>query len=127
MIDRQTVRSVREDLDHALREIGERHGLNLRTGSATFTAVKFTMKIEASVVDTDGVDLAAQREFKVNAFRYGLPDDAFGKEFTGWDGIRYRVVGLKPRRRKFPISAVRVSDGRAFKFPVSTVSSILEG
>ena len=48
---------------------------------------------------------------------YGLPKDAFGKVFTS-RGTAFRVTGINTRRPKFPVSAVRVSDERGFKFKI---------
>jgi hypothetical protein len=36
-------------------------------------------------------------------------------------GTTYEITGLKATRRKYPISADRLSDGKSFKFPVDVI------
>ena len=50
----------------------------------------------------------------------GFPTNWYGMVFNS-KGVDYKVTGANMRGRKYPIKAVRVSDGAAFKFPISTV------
>ena len=54
------------------------------------------------------------------ATSYGFKLDDLGREFTS-RGVRYKITGIEPSRPKYPISAERVHDKRAFKFGASTV------
>jgi hypothetical protein len=80
-------------------------------------------KVEFGQVDaTTGIVASPEREdFTKMATMYGLTPDDLDAKFTH-RGTTYKITGLKTRRPKFPISVVRVSDNKGFKFPDSVVA-----
>lgn len=73
----------------------------------------------------DGSILDPERMlFEALAEEFGLLPGDFGREFsTGRE--RFRVVGIDPRRPTYPISAVRVPDGKGYKFTAENVALLL--
>jgi len=63
-------------------------------------------------------------EWERTATLFGLPKDAFGKTFKS-GGTEYRITAISTRRPRYPVSAVRVSDDKAFKFGEDTVKRAL--
>jgi hypothetical protein len=64
--------------------------------------------------------------FAVAAEHLGLKASDFEREFRV-EGDLYKITGIDPRRPKYPISAQRVSDGRACKLPIEDVVKLLKG
>ena len=62
----------------------------------------------APPADTTARDKA---QWKRHASMYGLPVDAFGSVFQV-GGVEYRITGIASRRPKYPVSALRVRDGK---------------
>jgi len=115
--DRPTIKRLRSEIDDALLELSEKYGIEIKTGSASFSNTNVTFKLELATVGSDGeVNTKEMDDFRHNAWRFGLSEDDLGKEFTH-RGNRYRVVGMKPRSPKYPIIAERIGDGARFKFP----------
>jgi hypothetical protein len=73
----------------------------------------------------DGSTLDAKRmRFEALAEAYGLSPEDFGREFsTGRE--RFCIVGIDPRRPKYPILATRVPDGKGYKFTAKNVALLL--
>jgi hypothetical protein len=120
-IDRKFLRNFNRDALEALEKVAAAHGVSIKPGSGRFTDSNATVKFEISVITASGEVLTPEAQaFKANAERYGLHPGDLGGTFYS-NGEQYRIVGLKPRRPKFPISVERVKDGRAFKMTESTV------
>ena len=123
--DRATVRETRDKLQAALAQVAEELGCRIEVGNASFSGSQCTFKVECAVVGEDG--MAQTREttdFKARAALYGLSPADLGEVFTN-GGDQFRVAGLKPKSRKYPIVAVRVKDGKAYKFPADMVKLAL--
>jgi len=112
-------------LQAALDTVAAELGYQIQVGNASFSGSQCTFKVECAVVGEDG--MAQTREatdFKARAALYGLSPDDLGKVFTN-GGERFRVTGLKPKSRKYPIVAVRVKDDKGYKFPADMVKLAL--
>lgn len=126
-IDRTTVRNLAAEVETALAEVFARHGLTAPTVGATYTPTNIKFKVETNIDATDdsGVNVQSPEAIAYNRYgkSYGIVDNALGVEFT-FAGDRFRFLGVKPTRPKFPISAAKVNDGREFKLPASAVAAI---
>lgn len=125
VFDRASVKQMREEFQAAVDAVAERHGLTAGLGNIRFSAGEFTCKI---TVETSGnavvkADLETGM-FEVNAMQVGLSPDSFGKTFTRGNNT-FRITNVKPRRRKYPVSAENVRTGGKFKFPVSATGMSL--
>jgi hypothetical protein len=82
----------------------------------SFTDTTITVKLVASLPDaaTGTIESVEARDFKANAWRWGMQPTDLGREFTH---IRdtFTIIGAKPKAGKFPILAKR-SDGKVYKF-----------
>lgn len=77
-----------------------------------------SIRIEITDI-TDGKTLE-EKNFELYASQYGLMAKHLGAKFRSGSDI-YVVTGLKTSRPKFPINAMRVRDGRKYKFTASFV------
>jgi hypothetical protein len=120
-MDRKALRSFNADAIKALEGIAAEHGLSIRPGRHSFNDANANLKFTLSDITSSGEVLTPEAEaFKLQAARFGLsPDDLYGT-FT-FQGEQFRITGLKTRRPKFPISAEKVSTGRAHKFTESSL------
>ncbi len=124
MITRQLLKILREEIDQALKTVGEKHGLEFQAGSASFSGNNFTFKLAGSMIGEDGKAVTKEVEtFKAFAKLYGLQPEDLGKEFTR-HGRRFTICGLKMSAKKYPIMATR-DDGERFKFPAEDVVRLL--
>lgn len=135
-----SVRALRAEIDAALKQVADKHGLIMGLGNARFspTEMHFTkLSIVPKVTPTvnslqtastpsatsNGVDpyqTLEIRAFISLAFQFGLKKEWLGKQFLGNGGTRYTIVGLKPSYRKYPVIAVGPQGGR-YKIPADTV------
>jgi len=125
-IDRSFLRTVRPRVDQALEALGKELGVEFNLGNASFDDKTATFKLNIAVIGEDGevVDVEAET-FKQRATLYGLSPDDLGKTFNTNNGT-FKITGLKPSRRKYPISADRVDDGKGFKFTAENVKRCLK-
>ena len=63
--------------------------------------------------------------FEALAEAFGLTAADYDRQFsTGRE--TFRIVGIDPRRPKYPISAERIPDGQGFKFTLDQVVMLLQ-
>jgi len=87
----------------------------------------FETGFRVSLPGREGEERKREKEFFAKAAEHlGLKPTDFGREFVD-RGERFRITGIDPRRPKYPISAERISDGRACKFPLDEVVKLLNG
>ena len=110
-MDRETVGPISEDA------VAERYGLTLKREAGRFSDTDFTVKFTFQCVAENGVPA----EFKRLAPLFGLTADDFGREFKTYNGT-FKITGISPRRRKYPISGTCVKTGKSYKFPATVVN-----
>jgi hypothetical protein len=114
--DKPTCRLLAEEIDRALQPVAERHGIVIQHGRGSFSPTNYTLKIECSV-RLNGETVTPEAEaFKRYAEHYGLKPEDLGK-IISHAGSQFRIVGLKPNSRRFPILAERLPDGKRFVLP----------
>jgi hypothetical protein len=95
-ISPELIDRVRKDINGALAEVGERHGLHLRAGRASYTDEAFTMTVDGCRA---GAGTKEQRCFKRMAAALGISSAALGAELT-IAGKSFVVLGMKPHSAK---------------------------
>jgi hypothetical protein len=123
-IDRQTVRQLREAIDENLKEIADEMGVEIKAGSATFSREgHVTFKVECSLIGKNGeVQTKEAIDFKTYEGRHGLPLSLLGQTFS-LGTTQYKLVGYKPRSKKFPIVAECVQTRKKYKIPLWQVQT----
>ena len=124
--DRTNLRMIREMIDQELADLGERLGVSIKAGSASFTSNNATYKLQIATISEEGEICTKEAEdFKLYCFRWGLAPDDLGREFN-FRGNTYTITGAKPRSYQYPILATRGYDGKSFKFAVDQIKSMLQ-
>lgn len=121
-LDRQTARVIQDELAAAVAPIFEKHGLAVAKGRASYDVGMFRFTVEAHATD-------AEHDPKVVAWNryadaYGLPPEALGRGLT-YNGKRYKIVGLVPTRRRFPVAARDLATGKEMLLTIDGVKLAL--
>jgi hypothetical protein len=127
--DPSTVKTVLETCREALEMVAEQHGLVLQRKYCTYAHNSMPIAFKLVVPERDeqtgtAID-PAESEFRRLASRYGLEASDFGRVFSTFCGT-YRISGVKPKARKYPILGTDTSTGKRFKFPAEQVRQGLE-
>ena len=125
--DREKIRRLRDQIANALKAIeykGDENGpISIKVGNARYTDNSVTFSLEVSTINDDGsVNTTESEDFKRSARRYGLDPQDLGRSFVH-AGSQYKIVGCKPRSRKYPI--ICECAGARFKFAPSTVKDAI--
>jgi len=127
-VDRSTVEMLLDEAEEALGQIAMRHGIVVSrkhcTYSSTEIPVAFKFVVPERTEDGEAVD-PKETEFRKYARRFGLEPDDYGKMFRTFNGV-YRVCGIKPRARKYPVLGRNIDTGKAYKFRPDSVKDGLK-
>jgi len=129
MITKQKIRTMREDINEALKAVAEKHGCTISAGSASYSDSSFNLKLEVVENSTDGsVVTKAMIDWNENAKFLGLDESLLGKTVM-IQGKPLEIVGLKPRASKYPVLGKDARDGKTYKLPVDLVinASVVSG
>ncbi len=124
-MNRATAKQLAHRIEAALQPLAEELGMQIRARGGSFSETAYMAKIEVAEVAADGVAMTPEHEaFIKEAMYYGLSPEDLDSEFKA-KGVTYRIVGLSPRKRKYPIVAARQPDGKLYKFADKTVVKLL--
>jgi hypothetical protein len=112
---RANLKPLEDAIVKALQPVAEEFGIKIARGSGSFSPTDYTMKVVCSVKNQDGTyDTPDRTAFKKYARMYGFEPEDLDLKFT-WNNSDYRIAGMKPRSKKYPIICER-ADGKKFKF-----------
>lgn len=126
MITKPLLRAINADLSQALVAIAEKHGVQIKVGSGSFTSDNATVKVEIAAIASDGTAKTKEAtDFERYATSYGLKPEDLGKTFS-YGGKEYTLVGAKPRSTKYPLLAKDNRSGKTFKLPLAAAAALTE-
>lgn len=116
-LSKAKVQQISQEMKTALKEIAQKHGLDVNIGNIGYNCTKFSTKLTVSVLGNHGENQEAdKKEFELYAPRFGIKPSAFGKTFD-LSGKQATVIGIKPRAKKYPV-IVETTTG---KYKVNTI------
>jgi hypothetical protein len=120
---------LRKDIRDALAPVLERHGIALEasipcTYQENGDSAKYTIRF-CAIRNGEVIEKIAT-DFRAMALLYGLQPDDLGKVFKTWDGAQYKITGLKPSSRKYPILAQKVGTNKTYKFNATQITTFLK-
>lgn len=126
MFTRETVRELSAEIEAALQTIAKRRGIQIKSGNARWLldGTSLTLKLECAAPGKSGGPIVDK---DVAAFRnlakvYGFDVSDLGGVFVSpFNGERFKIAGLLPKSRKYPVLVERVGDGKRFKYPLAAV------
>lgn len=107
--DKVNLKVIRKDIDAALKEVMQKHGIDLSIGNISFSSGKFTTRLTGKVeVSEENKEMLTIPMFQVHGFNVG---DTF-KHNTK----TMKIVGYNSRR---PKNCVELEDQNGKKFTAS--------
>jgi hypothetical protein len=124
-LDRQTLATLRQEIDLALKSVCDRHGIALKLGSCRFTATAATMKLEIATIGTSGEVLDTEAvTLRANLRALGLTE-AHLTQTISLDGKRFVLKGYKVSRRAKPFTLTCLDNGKIYVAREGQVRSAL--
>lgn len=122
--NKSNLKTMRHDILDALEAVEKKHGVRFSLGNITFSANDFRTRLEClSTADASGNSVDPDKvKFEKTAYRVGVKKDAYGKTFTS-NGKTFRITGVNPRAKKYPIQAVTINRGKRYKFSIYMIPS----
>jgi hypothetical protein len=113
IITKPLLQALRADVDAALVAVAEKYGVILRCGNGSFADTTAHLKLEVAIgAPGESPALVKAREsWRILCVAYGLKAEWLGRTFAR-TGDRFTVVGLEPKRQKFPVLCRREGDGK---------------
>jgi hypothetical protein len=114
-INKQTLQTLRPQVEQALAELGDRFGIDFALGRGSYNSsgVSGSFTLEMSTRDEATGKSGAQVIFERYAPRYGLTAEDFGREFS-IRKTRYKIVGINPNAPVNCLTIARVRDDKEF-------------
>jgi hypothetical protein len=121
--DSRNVDTIRTAIDAAIQTVAKEYGIQLTAGNLTYSPNNCTVKVECSVIGAEGEAHTRESEdFKRYCHRYELQEEDLNKVFVDTvNGLRYKIIGCKPRSTKYPIIVRTMDTGARYKFPATRV------
>lgn len=130
MITKETMDVLRRDIDLHLTMVGVKHGLKLQLGGGTYQLSGEGARFRLDITDLTGPTGAQNVDelaFKQRAVWFGLKPDWLHRVFTDEvTGDQYEIIGLRPRRRKYPVVVKNMTSGKNYIFQAIRVSSSMK-
>ncbi len=130
-ISQELLNTMREEMNSSLKEIADKHGVLIQGGNTVFSSTDATMKLRivalpegenAESVAGKSADLIkAETDWDKKAVLFNLHKDWKGKTFTD-AGREVTIVGLIPRRHKYPVLVSDNTTGKMFVLPTATIN-----
>ena len=112
-------------IEQALEKVADEYGVSIKRKNGSFMPSNYTLKLEASVIASDGIALSKEVEdFKDYCHDYNLEQADLYRVFSV-NGISYKLKGLSIRSRKHPILALNLKNGKTYKLPERIVQKAL--
>jgi len=124
MLDRPTVKQINSEINEALAAIAQKYKLAVKPVGCSFNAAEMGIRTTLQVVSSTGENLVDKKRWNTYAPLYGLTPEDFGREVVIM-GNRFRLVSLNAKCKKYPFVAVRLRDGKRYKFDAWTIQNVL--
>jgi hypothetical protein len=113
--EKSNLKVIREDVDAALKAVGDKYGISLHLGNIRFDQKTFSGKLEATINDSktgaakSAMEIALEQGGKLyigNNFEISKTYDYRGKKI--------KFVGLMPKKHKYPIVFQYTDSGKQY-------------
>lgn len=127
MLTKEKVLDIQQDINCAIQEVAEKHGIQINMGNCRYNKNNATMSLKIATVSNNGnVNTKERENFKNFAIAYGLCPDFLDHEFDH-NGNQYKIIGLNTRAHKFPVIVREISTGKNYKIKPDTLLRYLSG
>jgi hypothetical protein len=112
--------NLRRDVEGTLAIVAKRYGIKFTLGKIHYQPTSFHAKLEASVMEDDGVDAGERERFAKMASLFGFTPADYNRAID-LDGRRLYVVGFKTRANRMPV-ILRDDTQKTFKASLPMVA-----
>ena len=120
-------RTFTKELEQLLKEPLAQRGVHVKVGNGSISSDGsiLTLKLETSLLNQDGTAVTKESsDFKLYCRHFGLvPEDL--DRVVRYGGREIKIVGLMPKKRKFPILGLEVATGKRLCFPCEAIALLL--
>ena len=117
----KNVRDLRREMDDVLARYTERTGVEFKVGNIRFNSQLASIKVEATL---PGHTPQEEVDYLVAAPMDGITFPV-GTVVTGVGLEKVRMIGYKPRNRKYPYIVEKVATGRRYKISALSAKSLI--
>ena len=102
-MNKKLIDEVSKEMEKAAKEVAKRLGVNIEFDGGSYNLTEGKLKFKVTEVG-EKLENSMKDEYNRYCIVFGLKEEWFGKEVTfPENGDRYRVAGIAPNRRKYPI------------------------
>jgi hypothetical protein len=115
--DKTNVKSIRTEIEEAIDAVAKKHGFVSSAGRITYTDAKVGLRVEFAIPGcVGGGNTMLAVNWNEQCGKHGFAKSDLGKIFISGRGEKFKIVGLKPANRKYPVIAEKLANGKNFKF-----------
>ncbi len=116
----QDLRVLTNEINQALKVIGDKYGLVLNTKTGTYQPDGSEFSVKLVVKNT-----SVQKNYDLECAIFGLPKTVIGSSLS-LKGKDFVITGLNTRKPKFAVEVKCVNDGKNYGLTLDTVKRILD-
>jgi hypothetical protein len=117
--NKQDLRLLTNEINQALKLIGDKYGLNLNTKSGRYELDGSEFSVKLVVKNT-----TVQKNYDMECVILGLPKTIIGSSLS-LQGKDFVITGLNTRKPKFPVEVKCLNDQKNYGLTVSAVKKVL--
>tara|TARA_R110000824_G_scaffold15635_2_gene65623 strand:+ start:3198 stop:3599 length:402 start_codon:yes stop_codon:yes gene_type:complete len=125
-ITKSNLKIFRQDFKNTVESLQKEYGVTIDMKNITYNDEDFHFTVEV----TNGDKAEAERNkfiaaLKRNSWKYpALNNDSYGKDIT-INLVTCKIVGIKSRASKYPIVAIKETDGKRYRYTYETIKNAL--
>jgi hypothetical protein len=125
--DTINLQGLRHEMDYALRAIGDKYGITIKAGNASFSSNECTFKVKLNTQESDGTVITKEaKSWDLYANMANGPLDGLNHLKVGdtitIQGSPYILTGFNTRARKAPVN-FKDTLGRGYKCSVRMLAN----
>ena len=112
--DKSNLKLLRSEIDFALRDIGNRYGIKLNAGRASYMEKSATFKLELMTLDDSGNAITKEAQtLRAYLGVLGLRESHLDQKFL-LGGKTFKLIGYNPRKYAKPFQLLCMEDGKTY-------------
>lgn len=116
MMNKAEANLIMHEVQAAMEEVLEKHGLRMKAIRSTYSAVD--LQVRMTLISSDPAEAPEVRDWERYHDSYGLPMDALGKTVAIPGSAQAFIIrGLDIGRRKYPVVVERIDNRKRYVLP----------
>lgn len=126
-INNKTLHDFGNDLRDSLAPLEDKYGVTIRFGNISYTEERFTTKL--TVTNGQNIEDVERSSFDADVWKFGhlgLERGMFNRIFLAPDGQKLAIRGFNTHSPKYPIIALRISDGQRLRCAPDQIAQLTD-